>query len=275
MLACTLLLTAWTTPTGLAGHIVGASATCRMPPPVLVESHYDQKMEKQRRADVMMQGAASVLEVEEEATIDVLALRELQGARSELKQALRAIEVRAATGALKGQILSLAASLNRGAGPENKGISVERQAQMEALVSQLEPLSPITDPLASAEINGRWSLVYTTSASILGINNWFRPMGPIHQTLDVPTLTARNDEISAGPWGLRFPRFVKAELEPDPRIKSKVTVRFRQFGLGPLRIKAPKRAVGELDTTYLDAGLRVSRGDKGNLFVLVKDDPHQ
>jgi hypothetical protein len=30
---------------------------------------------------------------------------------------------------------------------------------------------------------------------------------------------------------------------------------------------------GELDITYLDEELRVSRGDKGNLFVLVMDDP--
>lgn len=29
------------------------------------------------------------------------------------------------------------------------------------------------------------------------------------------------------------------------------------------------RARGELDTTYLDAGLRISRGDRGNCFVLT------
>ena len=28
---------------------------------------------------------------------------------------------------------------------------------------------------------------------------------------------------------------------------------------------------GELDTTYLDETLRVSRGDKGNLFVLTRE----
>ena len=39
-----------------------------------------------------------------------------------------------------------------------------------------------------------------------------------------------------------------------------------------LRIKAPKKAVGELDTTFLDNELRIGRGDKGNLFVLFKDD---
>lgn len=32
-------------------------------------------------------------------------------------------------------------------------------------------------------------------------------------------------------------------------------------------------AAGELAVTYLDEELRISRGDKGNLFVLVMEDP--
>lgn len=30
---------------------------------------------------------------------------------------------------------------------------------------------------------------------------------------------------------------------------------------------------GELAVTYLDEEMRISRGDKGNLFVLLMDDP--
>jgi hypothetical protein len=30
---------------------------------------------------------------------------------------------------------------------------------------------------------------------------------------------------------------------------------------------------GELAMTYLDEEMRISRGDKGNLFVLLMDDP--
>ncbi|KAF8365016.1 hypothetical protein HHK36_032981 [Tetracentron sinense] len=46
------------------------------------------------------------------------------------------------------------------------------------------------------------------------------------------------------------------------------------FSYAPtLPIKAPGRARGELEITYLDEELRVSRGDKGNLFVLKMVDP--
>lgn len=43
--------------------------------------------------------------------------------------------------------------------------------------------------------------------------------------------------------------------------------------LGLIPVKAPPTARGQLDITYLDATLRLSRGDKGNLFVLAMDDP--
>lgn len=32
-------------------------------------------------------------------------------------------------------------------------------------------------------------------------------------------------------------------------------------------------SAGELAITYLDEEMRISRGDKGNLFVLLMDDP--
>lgn len=54
------------------------------------------------------------------------------------------------------------------------------------------------------------------------------------------------------------------------RSASKVKVFFKQFEIGKLKIKAPASAVGALDITYLDPTLRLSRGDKGNIFVLEK-----
>ena len=50
-------------------------------------------------------------------------------------------------------------------------------------------------------------------------------------------------------------------------------VQFKEFKLlGLVPIKTPGSAQGELDVTYLDDDLRISRGNRGNLFVLKMDD---
>ena len=41
---------------------------------------------------------------------------------------------------------------------------------------------------------------------------------------------------------------------------------------GLIKVTAPERARGALEITYVDDDVRVSRGDKGNLFVLVMHD---
>jgi hypothetical protein len=40
-----------------------------------------------------------------------------------------------------------------------------------------------------------------------------------------------------------------------------------------LLLLLPLLLPGELAMTYLDEQMRISRGDKGNLFVLLMDDP--
>jgi len=84
-------------------------------------------------------------------------------------------------------------------------------------------------------------------------------------------------------WTRRVPHLVlighAASLTP-----CKVAVNFKRFNLfgGKISFAAPARARGELDTTYLHDGviaegivaekaLRISRGDKGNLFVLTRE----
>ncbi len=69
--------------------------------------------------------------------------------------------------------------------------------------------------------------------------------------------------------GVRSIALQEATLKPLS--KSKVAVQFQTFYiLSLIPIKAPPTARGELDITYLDEDLRISRGDKGNLFVLSR-----
>ena len=137
-----------------------------------------------------------------------------------------------------------------------------RRGEIERACRALEALNPEREPLASAALSGKWRLVYTTSGSILGTSRpaLFRPRGPIYQVLDGEKLKARNNETS--------PTFSSVTAGLTPMSASEVAVQFEQFKIGGIiPIKAPESAKGTLDITYLDDEMRVSRGDKGNLFV--------
>ncbi|KAH9623377.1 hypothetical protein KSS87_016685 [Heliosperma pusillum] len=86
------------------------------------------------------------------------------------------------------------------------------------LTRKLEALNPTKEPLKSDLLNGKWELIYTTSTSIL-------------QTQVTADLTPVNSK--------------------------KVAVKFDYFKIGGLiPVKAPDRARGSLEITYLDEDLR-------------------
>ncbi|KAL9179460.1 hypothetical protein ACHAXT_008750 [Thalassiosira profunda] len=162
---------------------------------------------------------------------------------------------------LKRGILELAAETKRGL-----TATEEQQQEMEQLFQQLEKLNPTPNPLKREEVNGDWSLEYTTSDSILG-KGGFPRVGPIIQNIDTTTLSAKNSE-TVRYLVLDVPRSVTAELSPK---NGKFTdVKFKRFQLGPVGFDAPDKFRGSLDITYLDDEVRLTRGDKGNIFVLTR-----
>ncbi|XP_016547830.2 probable plastid-lipid-associated protein 4, chloroplastic isoform X5 [Capsicum annuum] len=87
-----------------------------------------------------------------------------------------------------------------------------------------------------------------------------------YQAVNVDTLRAQNME--------GWPFFNQVTADLTPLNANKVAVKFDYFKIaGLIPIKAPGRARGELEITYLDEELRVSRGDLGNLFILKMVDP--
>ena len=168
---------------------------------------------------------------------------------------------------LKSQILSLASSTNRGLTETGA-----QRAEMLSLFEKLEKQSPTKQALKSPLTAGTWYLRYTTSDSILGKGGSPR-VGEIVQVLDVQGLKASNAEtVQYGPF--KVARKVKASLTPVG--PSEVAVQFEEFSFAfpsapPfLKVKAPASFKGRLDVTYIDNDLRLSRGDKGNIFVLEK-----
>ena len=85
--------------------------------------------------------------------------------------------------------------------------------------------------------------------------------------IDAVNLKAENSETVDYGFGFKINRKVTADL--TPMSKSKVAVQFKQFSIGPLKFNAPSSFKGELDVTYVDSNVRLSRGDKGNIFVLT------
>jgi len=173
---------------------------------------------------------------------------------------------------VRSDLLNLSRELDRGVIADET-----KHAKIAELVEKLEKANPIPKPLASPLLSCKWELMYTTSQTMLGVGKRIKPVGPIYQTIDAANLKGQNYEICRWasrrfPWfGKRFSRCVEIDL--IPLSDSKVKANFRQFRIGPwIRSKAPAKAVGELDITYLDEMIRISRGDKGNLFVLSRCD---
>ena len=168
---------------------------------------------------------------------------------------------------LKSDILELASEVNRGL-----TATESQKDQMMILFEKLEKLNPTPSPLNTPKlIDGSWDLQYTTSDSILG-KGGFPRIGPIEQFLDTSSLQAYNSEVVNYFGFLPIQRKVTASLRPE---SSQLTaVQFEQFEIGSepfqIKIKAPSQFQGSLDITYLDDTLRLTRGDKGNIFVLTR-----
>ncbi|KAL4580692.1 hypothetical protein LXL04_016893 [Taraxacum kok-saghyz] len=163
---------------------------------------------------------------------------------------------------IKEELLEAIAPLDRGS-----EASDEDQEIIEQIVRKLEAANPTKEPLKSPLLDGKWELIYTTSQSILQTKRpKFLRSRVNYQAINVDTLRAQNMES--------FPTFNQVTADLTPVSTKKVAVQFDYFKIfGLVPVKAPDTARGSLEITYLDEELRVSRGDKGNLFVLKMIDP--
>mmetsp|Transcript_35595 Transcript_35595/g.83208 ORF Transcript_35595/g.83208 Transcript_35595/m.83208 type:complete len:267 (-) Transcript_35595:67-867(-) len=198
--------------------------------------------------------------------------------------------------ATKNQLLELIQGTERGLN-EPEGRREEILSAFEAL----ERSNPTAAPLESELLKGEWELLWTTSESILGTSRppFLRPKGDsqILQFLDPAKGVGRNLEDT--PVSRNMVEAEIVPLLPENRARfanrletylpfrrpggseplgeaslerSAVGVQFRKFSFfgGLVSAPAPEQATGILEITYLDDDLRLSRGDKGNLFILRK-----
>jgi len=114
---------------------------------------------------------------------------------------------------------------------------------------------------------GNWLMVWTTSSGIAGKSRpkVFQTATPPEQLIDVDNGRVVNAEKLFG-----IINSVRADI--SPMTKNKVRVIFKEFSVGPISFKPDDgKFKGELSVSYLDEDMRISRGDKGNAFVLLRE----
>jgi hypothetical protein len=180
---------------------------------------------------------------------------------------------------------------------KNRGLFVSETDKVNILsfVEQLEAQNPNPKPFEVKDLlDGDWRLLYTTSKSILGLNNIpLFQLGPIYQCIRISEQKIYNIAEIVGIPFLEGLVSVVANLEVVSPIRVNVNFQRSIFGLqrflGYLspqdfiqKIEASQKFLpfdlnigdrpqkGWLEITYLDQDLRIGRGNEGNVFVLSK-----
>ncbi|MGB3534867.1 MAG: PAP/fibrillin family protein [Microcoleaceae cyanobacterium] len=180
---------------------------------------------------------------------------------------------------------------------KNRGLLATKsdQAAILSAIAQLEDYNPTPNPIEAAELlEGNWRLLYTTSDELLGIDRFpLYNLGQIYQCIRVQDRRVYNiAEISGIPY-LEGLVSVMATFEAVSQKRVQVQFNRAIFGLQKLikyetpqqYINAiesgkkfaavdfkiqPREQLGWLDITYLDADMRIGRGNVGSVFVLTK-----
>ncbi|MGD1699955.1 MAG: fibrillin [Okeania sp. SIO2F4] len=180
---------------------------------------------------------------------------------------------------------------------KNRGLLASKNDQKEILaaIAQLEDYNPNLRPLEAKELlNGNWRLLYTTSQELLRIDNFpFLKLGDIYQCIRVEDTAIYN---IAEVYGLPFLEGIVSVVAQFEVVSEKrVNVKFNRSILGLQSLigyQSPNKLIAEiesgkkftavdfdiqnreqqgwLDITYLDEDLRIGRGNKGSVFVLIK-----
>lgn len=162
--------------------------------------------------------------------------------------------------------------MKQGPGDE-QGVS-DADGEIEALLSQLiqqQGSDGISKPARSKKATGSWRLLWTKQGKTANalqktltgvVKNW--------QIISEDGSKLEN-RVELLP-GIRVRALAESEVQSATRTRVVITDVVLQVGPFKVDIPITRDADGYVDWLYLDDGLRVTKGNKGSLFVHVRDD---
>lgn len=183
----------------------------------------------------------------------------------------------------------------------NRGLLVNEADNVSLLsaIAQLEQQNPTPNPIEQTDLlGGNWRLLYTTSQDLLGFDNFpiVKP-GTIYQCVRPDKAKVYNiAEIIGIPF---LEGIISVVAEFSPVSEKRVNINFKRSISGLQRLlnyQNPDNYIEQiengktflpfdfnienrerqrdelpwLEITYLDEDLRISRGQRGSVFVLAK-----
>ena len=181
---------------------------------------------------------------------------------------------------------------------KNRGLlaSDKDKVNILSIIEQLEDYNPTPNPLEAKDLlEGDWRLLYTTSKTILGLNQFpLLQLGEIYQCIRVEagklynlaeivgipfleglvSVAANFQVVSSKRVDVKFERSISGLQRFLDYLSPKDFINQIEAGkkFPPFDLKMGDRPQnGWLEITYLDRDLRLGRGNEGNVFVLAKD----